>query len=91
MTVASPATPPPGLSQRSARTTGWPVTARALRDGLLGLVMRRDAAAGPAQDLATQLLGERRGFVRRAVGDDQHLGADVVDVGRLEAVGDGDR
>ena len=85
-TVASPAVPPPGLSQTSAMTTG-PAGAAIARATASRLVHHRHhVPPAVGEKLASQPLGQRRPVLRRAVGDGDHLRPHLRHVAGHEAV-----
>ena len=66
---------------------GSPGSSQRLCDRLLGFVMvGRAAARPPAEDFATEPLGQHPGFRIVPVGNDEHFRAHVVNVRSLEAV-----
>ena len=95
MSVPSPATPPPGLSQTSAITTGLPGALAGQRRGAVeagvGREHRHGGLAAQREDLAPEPLRERHRRWRIAIGDDKHLRAHLRHVGRHEAVDERNR
>ena len=95
ITVPSPATPPPGLSQTSAMTSGLgrspPARSADRCASSSGEHRHRRSARACAKSSRPSVSASASPFGAVVVGDDQHARAHLGHVGRHEAVDDRDR